>query len=284
MSNRFRDLCESLQSLGEFCGLNFVWRFVDNSMLLRIPPEQAAHENAFCRSVKREPCRKLHLCIREHRAQAFEEAHRLRRPFIFRCHAGALELVVPLLADDRLVGVLFAGTFADPAGTPPRQVVQEHAQLPRPNEEKLLALGDFLFRTIDVFTTGIEFPATRPRLVPDPETNDARVIQGASFMRLHCTEQIRAEDVARVAGLSTSRFLHLFTTELGITYSDWLQRLRLSEAQRLVEGTDIPFSSIAEICGITDQSRMAALFRRYLGESPRKLRAKARSVSLCNMA
>ena len=94
-------------------------------------------------------------------------------------------------------------------------------------------------------------------------------------MRDHCYDWITAKQAAEVSGLSVSRFLHLFRTETGYSFSDWLQRLRVARACRLLEESPYKLAEIAEIAGIRDQSRMTVLFRRYLNTTPGEYRASS---------
>ena len=75
-----------------------------------------------------------------------------------------------------------------------------------------------------------------------------------------------------IANISKTRFTHIFTRETGYSFSDFLQRVRIGEARNLVEGSNMALGEIAESCGISDQSRMGVLFRRYFNTTPLKMR------------
>ena len=101
-----------------------------------------------------------------------------------------------------------------------------------------------------------------------------RILWAAHYMRSRCRGPLTAGETAKACGLSVSRFLHLFRRETGYSFSDWLQRLRVAAACRLLEGSPYKLAEIAEISGIRDQSRMTYLFRRYLNTTPGKWRRK----------
>ncbi len=60
------------------------------------------------------------------------------------------------------------------------------------------------------------------------------------------------------------------------SFSDWLQRLRVAHACRLLADSPYQLAEIAEISGIRDQSRMTVLFHRYLNMTPREYRISSR--------
>ena len=62
------------------------------------------------------------------------------------------------------------------------------------------------------------FPVRRP---PDP-----RIRPALEFIDAHPHRDIRLPELARLAGLSTARFSHLFTLATGVTPGKYLRRLR----------------------------------------------------------
>lgn len=269
------EFSESLEPLGDFAGIRFCWHFLDSSLLLSVINSQTDHDRVpFCKKLKEVPG--MHrLCLQSHRKAAFAEALKSRAPFLLRCHCGSLELAVPWFPENRFAGILFVGTFADMSAAGYSEFQKERSLLPVMDEAKLLSLGKFLEDLMAHRLSGLRFPESDPMLLPPIKTEDSRILLAAKYMRAHSSEKLTASFVAARAGLSLSRFLHLFSEETHFPFSDWLQRLRVSCALRLVEGSDVPFGTIAEVCGIIDQSRMTLLFRRYLGKTPRRMRAEA---------
>ncbi|WP_229669701.1 helix-turn-helix domain-containing protein [Microlunatus endophyticus] len=82
-------------------------------------------------------------------------------------------------------------------------------------------------------------------------------------------------DVARLAaaaGLSASRFAHLFRSQLGVSPQQFVERRRLESAARLLDLDDRPIGTIAAEVGFTDPIYFSTRFRRWYGVSPRGYR------------
>jgi AraC family transcriptional regulator len=79
---------------------------------------------------------------------------------------------------------------------------------------------------------------------------------------------IQLADLARLAGVSSSRFCHAFKASLGISPHAYLMRRRVERARDLMLDTRASLSQIAADCGLADQSHFTKLFRRFVGESP----------------
>ena len=266
---KLRTFSEELSSLGNFVGTGFVWHFADNDLLMNVLPEQTQHSHPYCRMIKGNPYRKLNQCIRFHHFESFRKLEQNSGFRIEECHAGCKILAVGMVVSCRLKGVLFAGPFAGGSSS-----LLSRGELPLMTDTRLAELGNYLKRRMDNLFNRERLPETERPLLPQIVSNDRRILWAAHYMRSHCREPLTAEETANTCGLSVSRFLHLFRSETGYSFSDWLQRLRVAAACRLLEETPYKLAEIAEISGIHDQSRMTHLFRRYLNTTPGKWRHK----------
>ena len=267
---KLRLFSEELKTLGNFLESGFVWHFSDNDLLMNVLQEQCEHADPYCRMIKGNPYRKLNRCIHFHHDESFRKL-RLSPGFrIAECHAGVKTLAVGMTVSGVLKGVLFVGPFA---GETKRLVPLD---LPSVSDRKLSLLGDYLKQRMDHLFDSEWLPGQEKPLLTQLPSSDRRILAAANYMRDHCYDWSTAKQAAEVSGLSVSRFLHLFRTETGYSFSDWLQRLRVARACRLLEESPYKLAEIAEIAGIRDQSRMTVLFRRYLNTTPGEYRASSR--------
>jgi len=93
-------------------------------------------------------------------------------------------------------------------------------------------------------------------------------------------EQVRREysfawdlsEMAAAAGLSTSRFGHLFREETGESPRSFVESVRLEHARRLLVEGKLPISAVSRTVGFTDEFYFANRFRKLTGLSPRAYR------------
>ena len=83
-------------------------------------------------------------------------------------------------------------------------------------------------------------------------------------------------DVAERLAVSRATLVRRFADVLGRGFHEELTTVRLREAKRLLAGTDLPLSAVADRCGFTYQQHMNRLFRNRLGTSPSAYRARHR--------
>jgi AraC-like DNA-binding protein len=81
--------------------------------------------------------------------------------------------------------------------------------------------------------------------------------------------------LSRVAGLSPSRFAHVFTESMGVPVRPYKRWLRLQRAAReLVTGRSVTHA--AHVAGFADAAHLTRTFRRMVGATPRVLVERAR--------
>lgn len=83
------------------------------------------------------------------------------------------------------------------------------------------------------------------------------------------------DEMAKVAGMSSSRFHALFQAEIGLSPAAYHLHARLSRARELIERTDFPIQQIALELGFSSAFHFSSAFRKYAGKSPREFRLVA---------
>jgi transcriptional regulator GlxA family with amidase domain len=81
-------------------------------------------------------------------------------------------------------------------------------------------------------------------------------------------EPLTVEDMARHAACSPRSFARRFRAETGTTPLQWLIGRRVAEAQRLLEGTELPIEQVAASSGFGTAAALRQHFGRALSTSP----------------
>ena len=100
----------------------------------------------------------------------------------------------------------------------------------------------------------------------------SRAVEAALWLQSRSSEPVTLEDAARQAGLSPFHFLRLFSKVVGVTPHQYLLRLRLRQAARLLADESRPVTDVALDVGFADLSNFVRTFRRAAGVSPRAFR------------
>ncbi len=137
--------------------------------------------------------------------------------------------------------------------------VQELANL-EPVEE----ICAWIVKVLDTFMD--EVYATR-------ETRNLPVIrQAVSYIKEHFREDLTLEDVAQAVHFSSYYVSRLFKEELGMNFIEYLTRIRVEEAKRLLLETSQTVSEIAASVGYQDPSYFTKVFKKIEGQTPTEFR------------
>jgi AraC-like DNA-binding protein len=95
---------------------------------------------------------------------------------------------------------------------------------------------------------------------------------------LHADPSISLDitEMAEMINLSVSRFHAVFKECLGMSPLQYLQDIRLQQAQRLLLATELSIHEVAMRVGYPDQFHFSRLFKTVHGVSPRKFRVDMR--------
>jgi two-component system response regulator YesN len=76
------------------------------------------------------------------------------------------------------------------------------------------------------------------------------------------------ETVARNVFVSNYYLSHLFREELNMTFSDYVNKIRMEQSLALMKTTSKTVQEIAEAVGVSDASYFTKIFKKYYGVTP----------------
>lgn len=106
---------------------------------------------------------------------------------------------------------------------------------------------------------------------PTPAVHQA-VERGKAYIQQHYQEEITLERVAREVSLTPDYYCKVFSRMAGETLVDYLTRVRVDEAKRLLQD---PSVSIKEACfrvGYNDPNYFSRVFKKVTGQTPTEFR------------
>ena len=131
------------------------------------------------------------------------------------------------------------------------------------------ALGDVTTLSASQVEGWVRGELLRETKIPELHPRVKRVLR---FVREHLgdPESLSLQNLAKIAGLSTWRFVHVFTDSVGVSLRPYILWLRLQSASgELMRGVSV--TEAAHSAGFSDAAHMTRTFRRMLGTSPSEL-------------
>jgi AraC-like DNA-binding protein len=85
-------------------------------------------------------------------------------------------------------------------------------------------------------------------------------------------QRMSIDELAAEMCMSRSQFTRRITASTGMSASNYLNRLRMEKAQRLLKDTEKPISTIAYECGFDDTPYFCNLFKKLYKVTPMQYR------------
>ena len=95
-------------------------------------------------------------------------------------------------------------------------------------------------------------------------------------MQADLTADLSLKNIASQVNVSPGYLSTLFSKEVGVSLTEYVNRSRIAFAEKLLENSDLPTKSIAFQCGISDICYFNRMFKRVTGMTPKVYREKSK--------
>jgi transcriptional regulator GlxA family with amidase domain len=103
--------------------------------------------------------------------------------------------------------------------------------------------------------------------------HDDRLLKVLAEMETSVEDPLARKDLASIAGISVRQLERLFLLHLGESVNGAYMRIRLDQAQQLVQKSGMSVMAVAVACGFRSASHFARAYRRRFSVSPSRQRA-----------
>ncbi|MEM1222460.1 MAG: helix-turn-helix domain-containing protein [Verrucomicrobiota bacterium] len=281
-SKLYNDYCEAFH---EATGLNLTLRPVK---AYEKATDQFRNSNEFCAIIARTnkgcaSCLKMQADLEEKAAMA---------PGSLHCFAGLCDSAVPIRVGNELIAFLQTGQIllhqpnAEEFSRTTKQL------LAWGSEVNLKALEEAYFQTkvfsrteyeamLRLIATFAEHLATISNSIDLQDVDDEpKVVKNAKrYIQKRFQEGISLDEAAQAVNASTRHFCKVFKQATGITFTDYLARVRVEKAKHLLQNPNLRVSEIAFEVGFESISQFNRSFKRVVGMAPTQFREEGFSVS-----
>ena len=205
------------------------------------------------------------------------------------CFAGMVDVAVPVVIAGKHVATLFGGqVFYQRPG--PRQFERLGLQLREWGMKAEIRLAKRAFfqtpvvspkefrgaiRLLTVFANQLAESANRLLLAAHREEPEA-ITKAKAFARERAAERVTLREVAAHAHLSRYYFCKAFKKSTGMTFTEYLSRVRIENAKNELDDPRLAVTEVSGRAGFNSISQFNRAFRRYEGRSPTAYRRALR--------
>jgi len=104
----------------------------------------------------------------------------------------------------------------------------------------------------------------------DSGQGDYRINKIIRYISMHYPEKLTVKNLAFQIGIDTDYFGHLFKRETGLTVNQYIKKIRIRNAENMLQSGNYKVQEVAEHCGFSDNFHFYKSFRSVRGFPPSK--------------
>jgi len=208
-------------------------------------------------------------------------------PGTAKCHVGLNESAVPVRVGERIIGYLQTGQtlLRRPTAAELRRLVQRLAALGvEADHERFVAAYarsrvvprvqyEAILRLLAIFAQQLG-DLSNQMMLQEEQTDHPAIARARAYIAERHTEVLTLTEVARVVNMSSYHFCKRFHSETGLTFTDYVARVRIEHVREQLLDPHVRISEAAYAGGFQSLSQFSRVFRRVVGESPSAFRER----------
>ncbi len=115
---------------------------------------------------------------------------------------------------------------------------------------------------------------------PRQKIKSSAVLRAKEYIQEHCTEDMTLGQVARAVNMSMFHFCKRFKKVAGMTFTEYISHLRIENAKLLLLNRELRVKEIAFAVGFQSLTHFNRVFKKRVGNSPRRYRAQMAELTI----
>jgi AraC-like DNA-binding protein/ligand-binding sensor protein len=235
------------------------------------------NENPFCALM----AKSNHTCAACLQLQEKLEKEACMEPASLKCFAGLCDSAVPVRVGENLVAFLQTGQILTQGPTKKhfttvsRQILKYGTEVDLKKLEEAWFQSrvvtkkqyDSILRLLQIFAQHLG--ALSNQLIVREETAESPAITRArNYIADHHADEMSLDEVAKAVNMSAFYFCKMFKKATGMTFTDYLARVRVEKVKNLLLNPHKRISEAAFEAGFQSLSQFNRVFRKIAGEAP----------------
>lgn len=229
-------------------------------------------QNKYCAEIQKTPCG-INACAASD-SRLLKLCGESRRPEMHICHAGLMDVAVPILYGGEIIGYLILGQMkTDTAfdkiekyltgiGADASVMKKHYSTLPVFDPDKMQSVA----RVAEMLAKFLLF---QNMMQPRYNLNIQKAVE---YINENLGSPLSVEQITKNGNISKNGLYRGFKKELGMTVSEYISVKRIERAEGLLVNTDMSVEEISSAVGFSSAAYFGANFKKLKGMSPLKFR------------
>ncbi len=194
------------------------------------------------------------------------------KPEMHICHAGLIDIAVPILYEEHICGYLIMGRMrrelsfeelhAEYSNRYMALLKEKYESLPIYSEERAMSI-------LSLASMLAAYIITEDMIVKDQNDLTELIVK---YIRENLHKPLSVGDICRYMGISKNTLNRNMRKFIGMSVGDYVLQQRIELAEKLLLHTDDSVSDICEQTGFSDPSYFVRAFKKRTGTTPLKYR------------
>lgn len=215
-----------------------------------------------------------------------------RIPYIYKCHSGLIDIIIPILYEGEVIGAFLIGQFIlkdndefklerilkenTGKNVDLKYIEEKYNQLVKIDIEKLKSIINIVSYTTFYIADCIKTKKWLKNTISHQkiELSNSKIAPVIKFINENLSKNPSLKIGAELCNMSVSQFSKVFKKETGKNFKEYIFIKKIECAKYLINNTDKSFGEISNILNFEDNSYFTKVFKKVEGMTPKQYREK----------
>ncbi len=203
-----------------------------------------------------------------------ETCEQIRKPFVYRCHAGFIEAHIPICENNVIIGYMLTGHLvcdenAEFIKNKLAEYARDYNMDPKMLFDKLNQMGtvdrEYIESTVNLIKTCASYLYLSKII---KKSSYVLSNQLKEYIDNHYTEDMSVKNLCDKMYISKTKLYRLSMEAFGMGSSEYVLQKRIDAAKTLLETSNKNIYKIAEEVGFDDTNYFTRIFKKIVGVTP----------------
>ena len=212
--------------------------------------------------------------------RSFNKCRESGRLYIYKCHAGLVEAVMPLYENEKNIGYLMLGQISDNKNN--NTLIEkitywqekygfDTAKLNTSIQSITYKSTEEIYAAAKIMEACTCYIAFKELIEPE----ESRIFKAAkAYIDKNLSADLDIADICKELSLGRTKLYDIFKREANTGVSEYINRRRLHKAKSLLKTTDMSIPEIASAVGFNDYNYFSRVYKKRYGKAPKFYRKK----------
>ena len=217
-----------------------------------------------------------------------------RAPYIYKCHSGLIDVIIPILYEGEVIGAFLIGQFLleNNRDFEVEKILKENSEknidleILQEKYDELTVISleklESIIRVVTYSTYYIAdciknkkwFKTENSISKMNIELSNSKIAPILKYINENIRENISLTFGANLCNMSQSQFGRTFKKETGKTFKEYILFKKIEQAKFYIKTTNKSFSEISDLLGFEDSSYFTKLFKKYESMTPSEYKSR----------